>query len=145
MTQTNNTTKAILSYLSLNGWIVWRLNNIAVKNRKFTGRRGVPDIVGFRKATKCITIQDHQDEINNHKIDSGKFIGIEIKTGKDKLSIDQLEFGKDLTQNNGCYLVAHSFDDFMISYNAWKRSPVDYNFNQYILLNEEQKKCLKRK
>jgi hypothetical protein len=44
-------TKAALKELDLRGAEVWRNNNLAVRGRTFVGRKGVPDIIGFVRAT----------------------------------------------------------------------------------------------
>lgn len=43
--------ESALKELSYKGYEVWRQNNIAVKGRKFIGRKGVSDIMGFNKRT----------------------------------------------------------------------------------------------
>ena len=89
-TQTNATTKACIAYLQLNGFNVWRNNNGAVYS-KARGcylknplhKQGVSDIIGYHKK-------------------SGKAIFVEIKTGKDKLSIEQYDF-LEQARFAGCY------------------------------------------
>lgn len=51
---------------------MWRQNNIPVRGRKFTGRKGVPDIIG-------------------HSTD-GKAVYCEVKSEGDKLSEEQTTF-----------------------------------------------------
>lgn len=59
--------------LTSRGCEVWAQNNVrAVKGRKFVGRKGVPDIIGFHRK-------------------SGLFVGCEVKAGTDRLSPDQTE------------------------------------------------------
>ena len=75
----NNLTNYCLTMLSLNGFYVWRQNNVGVFDptkkiyRANNTKRGVPDILGFHKKT-------------------GKFICVEIKAGNDKLNKYQEEF-----------------------------------------------------
>lgn len=52
---------------------VWRNNNLSVPGRKFTGLKGVPDIVGFQKMT-------------------GVAVYCEVKTKNDKFSEYQKNF-----------------------------------------------------
>lgn len=99
-TPTNNLTHAIIAYLSLSGFRVWRNGNHAVysvKRRAFlknpTKLLGIPDIIGYQKKT-------------------GRAIYIEVKTGKDKLSTEQLDFLNDATDNKCIALIAWDFDNF---------------------------------
>jgi hypothetical protein len=77
----NKLTQWAIYVLSADGSQVWRHNNLAVKGRKFTGRKGVPDIIGFNK--------------------DGISIYCEVKSGKDKLSEEQSEFMVNAT-SMGC-------------------------------------------
>jgi len=62
-----------LSYLTLQGFALWRQNTSGIYDQKTgryrfnpQGRRGVPNIIGFRKR-------------------DGVFIGVEVKAGCDQL------------------------------------------------------------
>lgn len=61
-----------LAELDRRGIECWRSNNIAVKGRRFIGRKGVPDIMGFSRST-------------------GLLCGCEIKKIGDTLKPDQKE------------------------------------------------------
>jgi hypothetical protein len=65
----------------------WKNNNLAVKGRKFIGRRGVPDVIGFNRAT-------------------GVYVGCEVKTVTDRLSNDQKIFLSLLSLAGGIALLA---------------------------------------
>lgn len=91
MSRTNDLTNAIENYLKLQGVMAWRQNNLAAPNRRFNGRRGVPDISGI--------------------LPGGKFIGIEVKTGKDKMSEYQISFRDESTAQGAVYIEAHTIDD----------------------------------
>ena len=82
MVKSNKLTQWAIDVLSADGSQVWRHNNLAVKGRKFTGRKGVPDIIGFNK--------------------DGISIYCEVKSGNDKLSEEQIEFMTHAT-SMGCY------------------------------------------
>ena len=89
----NNLTKAVITWLSYNGWKVWRYNNIGVWDAKKGVHRkskmtlkGVPDVIGFHKTT-------------------GIFGGFEIKVGKDRLSQEQSQFLYELKQSKGIGIV----------------------------------------
>ena len=99
-TPTNSLTQSILRYVNYNGFKCWRNNNGAiysVKQKTFrknpSSLLGISDIIGFRKS-------------------DGKFIAIEIKTGKDKLSAHQLIFISDIRSAGGIAIVAKSFEQF---------------------------------
>lgn len=65
----------------------WRNNNITVKGRKFTGRKGVSDIIGFQRKT-------------------GKVLFAEVKAKGDKFSADQIELLTNIHNNGGLALQA---------------------------------------
>lgn len=102
----NSLTEAIIKYLCLNGWKAWRQNNAGVYDQKIkryrkppkTAIKGVPDVIGFNKK-------------------SGVFIGVEVKIGKDKLSVEQRYFLEELNVSGGIGIVAKSIDDFIEKYN----------------------------
>lgn len=77
-----------ITELTWRGHTVWIQNNLAVKGRKFIGRRGVADIIGFTKYPEC------------------KFVACEIKTVNDRLSKDQIEFMADVKSSGGIALIA---------------------------------------
>ena len=126
-TNTNSLTKAVLTFLNTSGWVAWRNNNIPVFDiskaakgiagkqmpnssnaarsllskffRKNNVFKGVPDIIGFHKKT-------------------GRFIGVEIKTGSDRVSMEQAHFLTMLQQSGGVAIVCRDFDAFLAEYNA---------------------------
>lgn len=107
MTRTNQTTQAIIRYLNYNGFVVWRNNNGAVydvKRKVFrknqTSLKGVFDIIGFRQS-------------------DGKHIEIEVKTGKDKMSEEQLWHLTKLKASNCICLVVKDYDDFEQQFNKF--------------------------
>lgn len=82
-------TTSALKEMSYRNMIVWRNNNVrAVPGRTFTGKKGVPDIIGYGKF-------------------SGAFIAAEVKAGKDKLSKDQIDFLLELNKHGGIALVVY--------------------------------------
>jgi hypothetical protein len=102
---TNQLTKDIIAFLSLCGFHAWRNNTTGVWDakkkvfRKHHGRLGVSDILGIQKQT-------------------GRFIAVEVKTGKDKLSPDQVLFIDDIIKAGGIAIVAHTFDGFLEQFKA---------------------------
>lgn len=79
MQKANALTTQCLVVLAAKGFYCWRQNNAAVFDatkkvyRSNSATKGIPDILGFNKTT-------------------GKFICVEVKVGKDKLSMYQDEF-----------------------------------------------------
>jgi hypothetical protein len=100
----NKLTQWAIDVLSADGSQVWRNNNLAVRGRKFIGRKGVPDIVGYNWV--------------------GVAIYCEVKSGKDKLSEEQIAFMTHATtmgcsvwvatDEDGDYKIV-SFSDYYIA------------------------------
>ncbi len=97
-------TSAILAYLTTQGYAVWRQNTTGIYDPDTKrwrvnpqGRRGVPDIIGFRKS-------------------DGVFIAVEVKAGRDQLRADQRAFLDELKAAHGLAFVAHSFTQFQQSF-----------------------------
>ena len=97
-------TSAILAYLTAQGYTVWRQNTTGIYDPETKrwrvnpqGRRGVPDIIGFRNR-------------------DGLFIGVEVKAGRDTLRNDQKQFLDELKAAGGLAFVAHSFAHFQQSF-----------------------------
>ena len=95
-----DTIKAIITFLEMSGFHVWRNNTYGlydVKKQAFRRlqyqQKGVADIIGFRKS-------------------DAKFIAIEVKIGKDFLKTEQISFLDTLKKAEGLVFIAHSFDDF---------------------------------
>lgn len=80
--------KLAMKMLEMRGIECWVTNNVrAVKGRTFVGRKGIPDVNGFVKAT-------------------GIYVGMEVKTVNDKLSNDQHLFLTALSMAGGIALLA---------------------------------------
>lgn len=101
MSVTNDLTNSCIKYLTLMNYKVWRNNNGAVYDptnkcfrRSKTKLLGVPDIIGFHKQT-------------------GVFIGVEIKVGKDKLSPEQIAFRDEAIKSNCICLVVKEINDLI--------------------------------
>lgn len=97
-------TAYILGYLRAKGYVAWAQNNRGRYNPK-TGRWyphpnnrvGVPDIIGYRRS-------------------DARFIGVEVKAGKDRLSDYQIDFLNELKQHGGLPFVAYSYESFVSSF-----------------------------
>ena len=95
-----------LAFLTHHGYTVWRQNTTGIYDAAKArwrvnpqGRRGVPDIIGFRNA-------------------DGVFIGVEVKAGCDQLRDDQRTFLNELRAANGLAFVAHDFAQFQLSFES---------------------------
>jgi hypothetical protein len=80
-------TKSALTELKLRGVTCWMQNNIAVRGRRFIGKYGVSDILGFVRA-------------------SGLLVACEVKTINDVFSDDQKEFLTEVKNAGGIALIA---------------------------------------
>lgn len=78
------------------GYDCWRQNNVAIHDRgqfrRFVGRKGVSDVIGFH-ATK------------------GRFLAVEIKVGRDRLSPEQEKFLDAVNRAGGVGVVVRHADD----------------------------------
>ena len=93
----NALTDAVISYFKLNRGIAYRINNMGVYDvnlgrfRTSGTKKGIPDVIGIIK---------------------GRFIGIEIKIGRDKQSDDQKLREQEINSAEGLYYIAKDFDTF---------------------------------
>lgn len=93
----NEITKLALKELDKRECEVWRQNNIRVRGRLFTGRKGLTDIQGFHRNT-------------------GLAVYCEVKAGKDSLSDEQICF-LNKAQRAGCItLVATNYGKNLLMY-----------------------------
>jgi hypothetical protein len=96
MTKTNETTRLILEYLFQKGCYAWRNSIGAIQSKGHfysMGLTGSSDIFAIFPP-------------------NGRFIGIEIKTGKDKLRPEQVGFIKNCQHVGADVLVVKDFEDF---------------------------------
>jgi hypothetical protein len=97
----NGLTKAIISWLELNGCWATRVSSAGryiAQQGKFipsTTKRGTADI---------------------HAVIAGRHVSIEVKIGRDKMSEDQHKVKAAIEKAGGLYYVAHSFDEFLTFY-----------------------------
>ena len=108
-TITNLTTEAIVTHLNFHCFKAWKVYNGAVYNVKaqsyqkdLTKLKGVSDIIGFNKL-------------------NGLFIAVEVKTGKDELSPEQIEFLSIVKRAGGIAIEAKTYDDFVKQFNELKQ------------------------
>lgn len=97
MSQANELTIKILNFLFRNGIFAWRQNNLGLFDKRLGiyrpagGKKGVSDIL-------CC----HQSWL----------ICIEIKIGKDSLSLEQEGFLENIEKAGGIAMVVKTFKDF---------------------------------
>ena len=97
-------TASILGYLAAHGFSAWAQTNRGEYDPQ-TGRwrphpnarRGVPDILGFRRA-------------------DARFLGVEVKAGSDRLRPAQIQFLDELKASGGLAFVAYDFAGFVASF-----------------------------
>jgi hypothetical protein len=98
ITNANELTQYALKVLRLAGFYVWRQNNGGVFDQKLgryranSATKGISDIMGFHKR-------------------SGIIIACEIKTGKDRLSAEQVDFLAAVEAAGGVALVVRHADE----------------------------------
>ena len=97
MTPEGAVVRACLDYLEIRGIVAWRNNTVgmydqtAKRYRTNAGRNGIADILG------CLP--------------GGRFIAIECKAGRGKLSADQANFQRDIIRQGGLHIVAYRVED----------------------------------
>jgi hypothetical protein len=95
MTPEGAVVKACLEYLRLRGIFAWRNNTGSLRDKNnrpvFFGKPGSADIIGV--------------------MPGGRFICIECKAGRGKLSEKQKEFLHNIEQTGGLAVVARSIED----------------------------------
>ena len=104
---TNSLTRACIDLLNMSGYKVWRNGNHAVYSKKqgsflkpsYGSLNGVPDIIGYQKKT-------------------GLFIGVEIKTGTDKMSKEQNLFCSECELHHANYIIVRELKDLKSYINA---------------------------
>lgn len=87
-------------YLTRNGAVVWRNNNLAVRGRKFIGKKGVSDIIGYMPFT-------------------GLWVACEIKTVNDRLSDEQVGFLNDISRSGGFAYLCRQNKDLSVEIVIW--------------------------
>lgn len=97
LSQANNLTQEILRYLFSRGAFGWRSNSVGIfdpvrRIYRTAPKKGVSDILACYK---------------------GKFIAIEVKIGKDRLSPEQEGFLKSIEYTGGITFIAKDLDSFV--------------------------------
>ena len=97
MTPEGAVVRSCLDYLAIKQIVAWRNNTVGTfdpatkRMRRNPGRNGVADILGI--------------------LPGGRFLAIECKAGKGRLSPDQVEFQRDIIRQGGLHIVAYRVED----------------------------------
>ncbi len=130
--RTNDVTKAILNYLNGNGYVVWRCNTVGIFDIKILAAklRSMPSlsVANVLQAAKDSFRKSHDrkgtpDILGYHR-ETGRFIGVEVKTGKDNMSIFQIAFQQEVEKTGAVYIVAGSVDDVDSYLNNSEKYPI---------------------
>lgn len=103
---TNELTQYVMKYLRKKNILCWRHNNVGIwdaKNKTYRRNpqtlRGVADILGIDKF--------------------GRFVSVEIKANKDKLTDAQKLFLEQIKLRGGGAFVCKDFDEFRNEFEEW--------------------------
>lgn len=106
----NRITANILRVINMQpGCVAYRVNNVGIWDeakgihRKANTQKGLPDIWA------CI---------------KGKFVTIEVKAGKDRMSADQQARRFEIEKAKGTYLIARSTDDFLKQFESVRNANI---------------------
>jgi hypothetical protein len=95
---TNELTKRILNDLYTRGIFSWREDTVGIPTRdgklRPAGKVGKPDIIAILPP-------------------AGQFLGIEIKTGKDRIRPEQEGFRRSVEHVGGLYFIVHTWEDYI--------------------------------
>lgn len=93
----NSLTRCIVDFINFSGGTATRINSqgqydaLLKRWRKGMTRKGTPDVIGVL---------------------NGKSLNVEVKVGKDKMSLEQWQVKTDIENAGGYYHVAKNFQDF---------------------------------
>lgn len=87
--------------LTWRGCTVWVQNNLAVKGRKFIGKRGQADVIGYRNSDAVMVVA-------------------EVKTLNDRLSPDQIDFLNDVKSAGGLAYIACQGNSGQVELREWE-------------------------
>jgi Holliday junction resolvase len=103
MSETNETTRSILKHLYEQGIFAWRTNvtGIPLPGGGFrpAAKKGLPDLMAI--------------------LPGGKFLGIEVKTGRDKLRPEQIGFIANTQRMGAEVIVVKDFKEFLDKYESY--------------------------
>jgi len=102
----NSVTRAIIDFVGFSGvGVAFRINNTGIfdakigKRRKSNMRKGIPDILVCWR---------------------GRFLGVEVKVGRDKLSVEQKIVAEDIVKKGGGkWIVVSNLGEFEAFVDEW--------------------------
>ena len=109
----NGLTKAIITYLKLNGYQAERISNTG---RYIDDSKIVTDVIGFQRkigSGKYIKGTGTNGTADISATIKGKSVKIEVKIGKDRQSEAQKKYQEDIERAGGVYLIAKDWDGFI--------------------------------
>lgn len=106
-TKTNETTRDILKFLFASSVFAWRHNVLPIPlpggGYRPGSKSGIPDIIGILS-------------------EGGKFLGVEVKTGKDRLRPEQIGFHLTARKLGALILVVKDYEDFLTQWNGLNKT-----------------------
>ena len=113
MTNTNEVTQLVLESLLRRRIFAWRNNSTGIFDAKKgtyrpAAKKGAPDIIAVLPPT-------------------GQFVGIEIKTGKDRMRVEQESFRDSVREMGGIYMVVGSPEEFKAKWEEMQQIIINQN------------------
>ena len=120
-TDTNGLTRCITDFLKFSGHQAERINTtgVFVQGKPTPAMGGLATIRGksyYRPTTATKGSADISCIIKTEKMQYGASIKIEVKFGKDRLSPEQIEYGRRVQESGGLYWVVKDFEQFIKLY-----------------------------
>lgn len=112
----NELTKAVLAYLSLKGHYARRLSS----EGRYRPGKEFEDVLGHKKQLGGQWIAGSNTGMADIFVvlnPSGRFLGVEVKYGKDRQGPDQKEFEDEVKNAGGLYILIRTWDDFYFQIN----------------------------
>jgi hypothetical protein len=112
----NGLTKCIVDFLRLQGWQAERINNMG---RPVDGTKTFVDVVGNVRSVGQVTWIPGTGTKGTADISAtiaGQSIKIEVKMGRDRQSDEQMQYQWTVEQAGGTYVIARSFEGFLVWY-----------------------------
>lgn len=112
----NGLTKAIIKFINLSGQQAERINT---QGRMIDKTKIVKDVLGHRRTIGSVEWQKGTGTRGSADISAtvnGMSVKIEVKIGRDKMSEYQEKYQEHITKAGGIYIVAKTFEDFLIWY-----------------------------
>lgn len=108
-TTSGGLTKAIKAYCDIKGIFCQRTGS----EGRYRPGKTVIDVIGRARVMKGTWLPGNQrGTADLTMVVNGKYVGVEVKIGKDRQSEVQKEFENKLTQSGGHYLIVKSWEDF---------------------------------